>query len=104
VDAACPLAAADPEEGREEVDALAAAPAVLALVDACWGGEGEAQAVASALAAALEALPPEARFGLVSFGSQVGPRTALQRWRRRGAAVKAADTSPCVFVGGGGGP
>ncbi|KAI3432284.1 hypothetical protein D9Q98_003844 [Chlorella vulgaris] len=74
LDAACPLVAADPDEGTDEVEAVEAAPAVLALVDAGWEGEegeGGLEAVRSALAAALEALPACGRFGLVSFGSKV---------------------------------
>jgi hypothetical protein len=73
--------AADPDEGTDEVEAVEAAPAVLALVDACWEGEegeGGLEAVRSALAAALEALPACGRFGLVSFGSKVRPRVLLQ--------------------------
>ena len=38
-------------------------------VDVCCGEEG-VELVKSALAAAVEALPPGARFGLLSFGSQ----------------------------------
>ncbi|KAL4424007.1 hypothetical protein ABPG75_001308 [Micractinium tetrahymenae] len=71
VDTLCPLVAPDPEEGVEEVLALEAQPAVLALVDVCCPEEG-LELVRSALAAAVEALPPTARFGLVSFGSQIG--------------------------------
>ncbi len=71
VDAACPLVAADPDEGTEEVEALEATPTILALVDACWEEEGALDAVKSALAAAVEALPPAGRFGLLTFGSQV---------------------------------
>lgn len=71
VDVLCPLAAGDPQEGVEEVVALEAQPAVLALVDACCSEEG-LELVKGSLAAAVEALPPAARFGLVSFGSQAG--------------------------------
>lgn len=71
LDAACPLVPADPDEGTQEVEAVEAAPTVLALVDACWEEEGALDAVKSALTAAVEALPPVGRFGLVSFGSQV---------------------------------
>lgn len=71
LDAACPLVPADPDEGTQEVEAVEAAPTVLALVDACWEEEGALDAVKSALTAAVEALPPVGRFGLVSFGSQI---------------------------------
>lgn len=73
VDALCPLVAADPEGGVGEVLALEAQPAVLALVDVCCSEEG-LELAKGALAAAVEALPPAARLGLVSFGSQAGAR------------------------------
>lgn len=56
------------------------APVTLALVDA-GGGEEWLELVRGALAAALEALPPSALFGLVTFGTHVRAR---------------AYTGPCV--------
>ena len=49
------------------------APVTLALVDA-GGGEEWLELVRGALAAALEALPPSALFGLVAFGAHVRAR------------------------------
>lgn len=79
MDALCPLVAADPEEGVEDVLALEAQPALLALVDVCCSEEG-LELAKGALAAAVEALPPAARFGLVSFGSQARARRGPRGW------------------------
>jgi len=49
---------------------VAVAPVTLALVDA-GGGEDWLELVRGALAAALEALPASALFGLVTFGTHV---------------------------------
>ena len=65
------------------------APVTLALVDA-GGGEEWLELVRGALAAALEALPPGALFGLVTFGTHVrarahtGPVSERAVWGDRG--------------------
>ncbi|KAK9831909.1 hypothetical protein WJX81_008153 [Elliptochloris bilobata] len=68
---------------------VAVAPVTLALVDA-GGGEEWLELVRGALAAALEALPPTALFGLVTFGTQV------ELWDVRGPvpAVRCVALTP----------
>ena len=63
---------------------------VLALVDVCTGEE-ELELVKSALAAAVEALPPAARFGLLTFGSQARCLPSLAAARVAGDAGR-----PCA--------
>ena len=57
---------------------VAVAPVMLALVDA-GGGEEWLELVRGALAAALEALPASALFGLVTFGTHVRAASSLRR-------------------------
>ena len=68
------------QAGEGPAAEVAVAPVTLALVDA-GGGEEWLELVRGALAAALEALPPTALFGLVTFGTNVRTR---------------AHTGPCV--------
>eukprot|EP00887_Chlorella_sp_A99_P008180 scaffold12.g8180.t1 len=70
-DAACSLAAAEEEEEAAEVLEAPAAPVFVALVDAA-GPPDFLEGVATALTAALEALPPDALFGLVLFSDKLG--------------------------------
>ena len=98
VDAACPLVAADPDEGVDEVLQLAAQPAVLALVDCCCGEEGM-EVARGALAAAVEALPRAARFGLLSFGSQASsePLSAVLCMAAAAAVAAAAAAAAACW-------
>lgn len=53
-----------------------AVPVYLALVDVCCGEE-TLELTRSALQAALEALPPAARFGLVTYSHRVSCSSAV---------------------------
>ena len=68
------------QAGEGAAAEVAVAPVTLALVDA-GGGEEWLELVRGALAAAVEALPPSALFGLVTFGTHARTR---------------AHTGPCV--------
>ena len=70
-EAACSLAASnDKGDAQEEVLEVTVTPTVIALVDSTGTPEW-LDLITDALSAALEALPPSTRFGLVLFGSQV---------------------------------
>lgn len=54
-------------------------PVYLALVDVCCGEE-TLELTRSALQAALEALPPAARFGLITYSHRVSRRHVAFGW------------------------
>jgi len=91
--AAAARAASDAEA---EPDFDPHAPTFVALVDLS-GGEDFVEAVRGALLAAMEALPPGARFGVVGFSDAVEliePRSAGAAGGPPGAAAAAAPSQP----------